>query len=35
MKFFDVQVGRIAYANYEEYGFFGDCFWEHKIEKGE
>lgn len=33
MLFFDVGVNRVAYANKKEYGFFGDCFWEHKVEE--
>lgn len=35
MKYFDLQINRVAYANEKEYGFFGDCFWEHKVEEDE
>ena len=31
MKYFDLQINRIAYANEREYGFFGDFFWEYQV----
>lgn len=31
--FFDLGVNRIAYANEREFGFMGECIWEHAVDE--